>query len=134
MRPIQPSGWPRPKGYANGIHVAHDHDFVFVAGMVGWDTNERLVSPDLVAQVEQALRNVVAVIASAGGTAEHVVRMTVYVTDLEDYRARRSDIGLAWRRVMGRHFPAMSLVGVAGLLEDGALVEVEATAAIPRSP
>lgn len=132
MRTLLPAGWPRPKGYSNGILVPGGADLVFVAGMVGWDERGNMVSADFVEQLEQALRNVARVLAESGAAPEHVVRMTVYVTDLEAYRSRQDDVGRAWRRVMGRHYPAMSLVRVAGLLEEGALVEVEATAAVPR--
>ena len=132
---LLPAGWPRPKGYANGIRVPAGRDLVLVAGMVGWDASERIVAPDFVAQFEQALKNVVAVLERAGGTADDVVRMTVFVTDLEAYRSRLPEVGDAWRRVMGRTYPAMSLLQVKGLLEEGALVEIEATAAItPRMP
>ena len=110
-------------------------DLVFVAGMVGWDASERIVAPDFGAQFEQALKNVVAVVERAGGTAGDVVRMTIFVTDLEAYRSRLPEVGDAWRRVMGRTYPAMSLLQVRGLLEEGALVEIEATAATaPRMP
>ena len=132
-RPIEtllPEGWPRPKGYAAGIRVPAGRDLVFVAGMVGWDRSERIVSADFVAQFEQALRNVLAVVETAGGSAQDVVRMTVFVTDRGAYRSRLPEIGQAWKRVMGRSFPAMALLQVAGLLEEGALVEIEATAAI----
>lgn len=131
MRTLLPPGWPRPKGYSNGLHVPAGHELVFVAGQVGWDASERIVSDDFVAQLEQALANVLAVLREGGAGPEHVVRMTVYVTDLEAYRSRLADVGAAWRRTMGHRYPAMSLVKVAGLLEVGALVEVEATAAVP---
>lgn len=130
-RALQPPGWPRPRGYANGVAVPAGHEFVFVAGMVGWDAGERVVPGGFVAQFEQALRNVVAVVACAGGGPEHVVRMTIYVTDRSAYLGALPAVGEAWRRVMGRNFPAMALLQVAGLVEDGALVEIEATAALP---
>jgi enamine deaminase RidA (YjgF/YER057c/UK114 family) len=108
-------------------------DLLFVAGMVGWDAKEKIVPGGLAAQFEQALANVVAVVAEAGGRAEDVVRMLVFVTDKADYLAKRREIGDAWKRVMGRHYPAMALVEVAGLVEDGAEVEIEAVAALaPR--
>ena len=133
LETLLPEGWPRPKGYANGVRVPAGRDLVFVAGMVGWNTDERIVGTDFVAQFEQALRNVLAVVERGGGTAGDVVRMTVFVTDLEAYRSRLPEVGDAWRRVMGRTYPAMSLLQVKGLLEEGALVEIEATAAIiPR--
>lgn len=129
-RPVSPRGWPRPRGYANGMLVPAGRDLLFVAGMVGWDDKETIVAGGLAAQFEQALRNVVAVVAEAGGRSEDVVRMLVFVTDKSDYLAKRREIGDAWKRVMGRHYPAMALVEVAGLVEDGAQVEIEAVAAI----
>ena len=129
-RPVSPRGWPRPRGYANGMLVPAGRDLLFVAGMVGWDEKETIVAGGLAAQFEQALRNVVAVVAEAGGRPEDVVRMLVFVTDKRDYLAKRREIGDAWKRVMGRHFPAMALVEVAGLVEDGAQVEIEAVAAV----
>lgn len=126
---LQPKGWASPQGYANGI--AAEGRLVFIAGQIGWDAEARMAGKDLVAQVEQALKNIVAVLAEAGGGPEHLTRLTWYITDKAAYVARRRDIGVAYRRVIGRHFPAMSLLVVAGLLEDGAQVEIEATAVIP---
>ena len=134
LESLLPEGWPRPKGYANGIRVPAGRDLVFVAGMVGWDADERIVSTDFVAQFEQALRNVLAVVEQAGGSSGDVVRMTVLVTDLEAYRSRLPELGLTWRSVMGRAYPTMALLQVKGLLETGALVEIEATAAIEARP
>lgn len=134
LESLLPEGWPRPKGYANGIRVPAGRDLVFVAGMVGWDADERIVSTDFVAQFEQALRNVLGVVERAGGSSGDVVRMTVFVTDLEAYRSRLPELGLTWRSVMGRAYPAMALLQVKGLLETGALVEIEATAAIEPRP
>jgi enamine deaminase RidA (YjgF/YER057c/UK114 family) len=131
-RPVSPRGWPRPRGYANGMLLPAGRDLLFVAGMVGWDAKEKIVPGGLAAQFEQALANVVAVVAEAGGRAEDVVRMLVFVTDKADYLAKRREIGDAWKRVMGRHYPAMALVEVAGLVEDGAEVEIEAVAALAR--
>jgi len=99
--------------------------------MVGWDALERIVDGGLVPQFEQALRNALAVVAEAGGGPEHVVRMTVYVTDRAEYLGARESLGAAWKRTMGRNYPAMALLRVAGLVEDGARVEIEATAAVP---
>jgi enamine deaminase RidA (YjgF/YER057c/UK114 family) len=127
-RVLQPDGWAAPRGYANG--VAAEGRTVFVAGQVGWNARGEFESDDLVRQVEQALANVVAVLGAGGAGPEHLVRMTWYVTDKAAYVARRKDIGEAYRRVIGRHFPAMTLVVVAGLLEDRALVEIEATAVL----
>jgi enamine deaminase RidA (YjgF/YER057c/UK114 family) len=126
---LQPKNWPAPKGYANGI-VAIGRQ-VFIAGQIGWDEHAKLVSDDFVAQVEQALSNVVQVLAEAGGEPRHIVRLTWYLTDKPEYLARQKEMGLAYRRVIGRHFPAMAAVVVAGLIEAGAKVEIEATAVIP---
>ena len=126
---IQPEGWAPAKGYANGM-VAEGR-FLFIGGQVGWTADEVLVSDDFVAQTEQALRNIAAVVEAAGGTVADIVRLTWYVTDKRAYLARQRELGEIYRRVMGRHFPAMSLVVVAGLVEDGALVEIEATAVLP---
>ena len=129
MRFLQPPDWARPVGYANG--VAARGTLVFVAGQIGWDAGQRLVSADLAAQTEQALRNIAAVLAEADAQPEHVVRMTWYVVDKAAYRAATREIGRAYRAVFGSHFPPMTLVEVADLLEDGALVEIEATAVVP---
>ena len=126
---LQPKGWASPQGYANGI--AAEGRQVFIAGQVGWDTQERMVGDDLVAQIEQALKNIVSVLAEAGGAPHHITRMNWYIIDKADYVARRKEIGVAYRRVIGKHYPAMTLLVVAGLLEDKAKVEIEATAVIP---
>lgn len=131
MRILQPAGWPAPRGYANGVEAAGR--LVFVAGQIGWDTGCRLVSSDFVAQAEQALRNVVAVLAEAGGRPEHLVRLTWYVMDRQEYLTAAKPLGDAYRRVLGRHYPAMTAVEVRGLIEEGARVEIEATAVIPAS-
>jgi enamine deaminase RidA (YjgF/YER057c/UK114 family) len=125
---LNPPAWPRPQGYSNGVAATGRQ--VFVAGQIGWDETERLVEGGLVAQVAQALRNCLAVLAEGGAGAEHVVRMTWYVADRDDYRARRREIGAVYRELMGPVYPAMSLLQV-GLLEPGALVEIEVTAVIP---
>ena len=125
---IQPDGWPRPRGYANGVSA---EGVIAVAGQVGWDPlTERLVSNDFAAQAEQALRNVAAVLGAAGATPATVVRLTWYITDREAYLAAAEPIGAAYREVFGKHFPAMSVVVVAGLIEPGAKVEIEATAVV----
>lgn len=130
MKFLQPPGWPKPKGYANG--VAASGRFVFVAGQIGWDTSGRVVSESLAEQVRQALANTVAVLAEAGAGPEHVTRMTWYVLDRNDYKRQQRAIGAAYREVMGRHFPAMAVVEVSGLMEDGAKVEIETTAVLPE--
>jgi len=126
---LQPKDWLAPKGYANGM--AAEGRQIFVAGQIGWNEQAQLVSDDFVAQVEQALKNIVAVLAEAGAEPRHLVRLTWYLTDKREYLARQKDIGAAYRRVIGRYFPTMSAVVVAGLIEDGARVEIEATAVIP---
>ena len=127
---LQPKNWVPPVGYANGIAAVGRQ--VYIAGQIGWNANAKLVSGDFVAQVEQALSNIVAVLAEAGGAPQHLTRLTWYITDKAAYVARQKDVGEAYRRVIGRHFPAMTLVVVAGLLEEGAQVEIEATAVVPR--
>ena len=127
---LQPKSWAAPKGYANGI--AAEGVQVFIAGQIGWDKDCKLVGDDFVAQVEQALSNIVQVLAEAGGKPHHLVRVNWYVTDKAAYVARQAEIGAAYRRTIGRHFPAMTLLVVAGLLEEGAKVEIEATAVVPR--
>jgi enamine deaminase RidA (YjgF/YER057c/UK114 family) len=126
---LQPKAWVAPKGYANGI--AAEGRQVFIAGQIGWNEQAKLVGSDFVAQVEQALANIVAVLAAAGGEPRHLVRLTWYLIDKSEYLVRQEEIGAAYRRVIGRHYPAMTAVVVAGLLEDGAKVEIEATAVIP---
>jgi enamine deaminase RidA (YjgF/YER057c/UK114 family) len=126
---LQPQGWKPAKGYANGVVAAGRQ--VFIAGQIGWNERAEFVGSDFVAQVERALTNVVAVLAEAGGTPNHITRLNWYITDKAAYVARQREIGEAYRRVIGRHFPAMTLLVVVGLLEDGAKVEIEATAVIP---
>ncbi|HPG04860.1 MAG: RidA family protein [Rhodoblastus sp.] len=129
MKTILPEGWPRPKGYANGI-VA-EGKLLFIAGQIGWNEREEFESDDFVAQVEQALKNIVAVVQAGGGKPEHIARMTWYVTDKKEYLSRLVDVGAAYRRTLGSVFPTMSLVQVVALVEDRAKVEIEATAVIP---
>lgn len=131
MHIMQPRNWTRPSGYSNG--VAAEGRQIFVAGQVGWNARQEMVSDDFVAQVEQALRNIVEIVAEAEARPEDLVRLTWYVTDKREYLARSSEVGEAYRRVIGRHFPAMTLVQVAALLEDRAKVEIEATAVIPTA-
>ena len=129
MTMLQPPGWPRPKGYSCGVG-AHGAS-VFVSGQIGWDEHGRFPASDIAGQTRTALQNVVTILAEAGARPEHVVRMTWFITDKRAYLAAQREIGAAYREVMGRHFPAMSVVEVSALLEDQALVEIEATAVIP---
>jgi enamine deaminase RidA (YjgF/YER057c/UK114 family) len=131
LETIQPPGWANPRGYSNGIAVSGAGKLLFVAGQIAWDANQKLVPGDFAAQFTQSLLNVIAVLGAAGGWPEHIVRMTVYVTDKKLYLAQTREIGQAWKSIVGNHYPAIALVVVAGLLEDGALVEIEATAALP---
>ncbi len=129
-RVLQPEGWPRPSGYSNGV-LAQGRQ-VFIAGQVGWNPRSgKFESADLVDQVAQALRNVLAVLAQADGRPEHVARMTWYLTSRAEYLAHLKEIGTAYRTVMGKHFPAMTAVEVTALVEAQAKVEIEATAVIP---
>ena len=130
MEILQPKDWARTPGYANGVAV--DGRQIFVAGQVGWNAQQQIVSDDFVAQVEQALQNIVAILAEGGARPEHLVRLTWYVVDKGEYLARSKEVGEVYRRVIGRHFPAMTLVQVSGLVEDRAMVEIEATAVVPR--
>ena len=126
---LQPPGWAMPKGYSNGVLA--EGKLLFIAGQIGWDVNEKLVSDELLPQFGKALENVAAVLAAAGAKPEHLARVTIYVTDKTEYKRHAHAIGEEWQRVLGKVFPAMSLVQVADLLEDGALVEIEATAVVP---
>ena len=127
MRFLQPEGWPRPKGYANG--VAAEGRMVFVAGQIGWDASGRFAD-GLVAQLRQTLENTVAVLAEGGASPTDIVRMTWYVTDRDAYDADLAGIGTAYRDVIGRHYPAMAVVQVVGLMEREAMIEIETTAVI----
>ncbi len=127
-RVLQPKGWPRPRGYSNGI-VA-DGRMVFVAGQIGWDESQTFRSGDLVEQVRQALQNTLAVLAEAGAGPKHVVRMTWYVISRRDYLDRSKEIGEVYRALMGKHFPAMTMVEVSALMEERAKVEIETTAIV----
>jgi enamine deaminase RidA (YjgF/YER057c/UK114 family) len=127
---LHPRHWKQPKGYANGI--AAEGRLVFLAGQVGWNADEIFESDDFIAQVRQALSNVVALVAEAGGRPEHVTRLTWYVLDKREYMSRLPELGAAYRGVMGHHFPAMTLVQVGALVEDRAKVEIEATAVVPK--
>jgi len=132
MQLLHPKHWTAAKGFSNG--VAAEGRQVFVAGQVGWNARQEFASDDFVAQVEQALRNIVEVLAEADAGPEHLVRLTWYVTDKRDYLSRLHEVGQAYRRVIGRHFPAMALVQVVALVEDRAKVEIEATAVVPNAP
>jgi enamine deaminase RidA (YjgF/YER057c/UK114 family) len=128
MQLLHPKGWTRASGYSNG--VATEGRQIFVAGQVGWNARQEIVSDDFAAQVEQALRNIVEILAEANAQPEDLVRLTWYITDKREYLARAEDVGDAYRRVIGRHFPAMTLVQVTALVDDRAKVEIEATAVL----
>ena len=129
METLQPPGWAKPRGYANGV-VAQGR-IIFVAGQVGWNARGEFETDDFVGQVRQALENVVGVLAEAGAGPSQIARMTWYVTDTREYRAAMPEVGRVYRAVIGAHYPAMTLVQVAALLEDRARVEIEVTAVIP---
>ena len=129
MRVLHPEGWAAPRGYANGIEA--QGRLVFIAGQVGWDAQQRFASRELAPQFAQALDNVLAVLAQAGGEPSHICRITAYCIDKPAYLAARAELAVIWRERMGRHFPAMSMIFVADLLDAPALVELEATAVIP---
>ncbi len=126
---LQPAGWARPRGYVNGIAATGRQ--VFIAGQIGWDAHGRFTSDRFADQVRQALHNIVTVLAEAGGAPAHLVRLTWYITSREEYLREIADVGAAYREVLGRHFPTMSVVQVAALVEARAKVEIEATAVIP---
>ena len=128
-RTLLPPGWKTPKGYANG--VAASGTLIFVAGQIGWTARERFETDDFAGQTRQALQNILAVLKEAGAGPEHVTRLTWYVTDKHEYLGALAAVGAAYREVMGRHFPAMTLVEVRALVEDRAKVEIEATAVLP---
>jgi enamine deaminase RidA (YjgF/YER057c/UK114 family) len=130
MRSLLPAGWPRPKGYSNGVSAKGRT--IFTAGVVGWNAEERFEAADIAGQFRQILRNTIAILAEDGAGPEHIVRMTWYVTDIAGYRASLKEIGAAWRELIGRHYPAMAVVQVSGLVEDEARLEIEATAVVPE--
>ena len=130
MEVLQPPGWSPPIGYSNGVAVAPGR-IVFVAGQVGWDAEQHFASHELVPQFEQALKNVLAVLREAGAGPEHVCRITAYCCDKPAYLAAREDLGRIWRELMGRRFPAMSMIFVADLLDSPGKIELEATAVVP---
>lgn len=129
LRAVNPPGWVRPKGYSNGI--VGRGTLVFVAGQVGWDGQERFASDDFIDQLRQALKNTVDILAAAGAKPDHIARMVWYVLDKQEYMARGAQIGAVWREVMGRHFPAITLVEVGALVADRARLEIESMAVIP---
>jgi enamine deaminase RidA (YjgF/YER057c/UK114 family) len=125
MTAVNPAHWPRPSGYSNGVVAGNG--MLFIAGQIGWN-EEQAFSADFVEQVRQALLNIVAVLEAAGGSPDQIARLTWYVTDRQEYKARVREVGAAYREIMGRHFPAMAVLEVKGLVEDEARVEIEATA------
>jgi enamine deaminase RidA (YjgF/YER057c/UK114 family) len=127
---LQPPGWAAPKGYSNGVAASGRQ--VYLAGQIGWNESQQLVSSRFAVQLRQALQNIVTLLAQAGGRPEHLVRLTWFVTSLDEYRAEVKDIGAAYRDVIGRHYPPMSVVQVVSLVEQGAKVEIEATAVVPE--
>lgn len=132
LRAVNPPGWVRPKGYSNGI--VGRGTFVFVAGQVGWDGQERFASDDFIDQLRQALKNTVDILAAAGAKPDHIARMVWYVLDKQEYMARGAQIGAVWREVISRHFPAITLVEVGALVADRARLEIEPMAVIPDNP
>ncbi|AZI44992.1 RidA family protein (plasmid) [Deinococcus psychrotolerans] len=131
LQVLQPPGWAQPRGFANG--VAARGRLVFTAGMIGWNSQQVFETDDFVEQTRQALRNVLAVVAEAGGGPEHLVRLTWFITDKPAYLAQQRQIGAVYREVLGRHYPAMSVVAVSALMEDRAKVEIEGLAVIPEN-
>ncbi len=130
MKLLQPAGWPRPKGYSNGIAIRGEQ--VFLAGIIGWDT-QGVFPNGLVAQFRQCLENIITILAEADARPEHVVRMTWYITSRTDYVANGAEIGAVYRELMGKHFPVMAVVQVVALIETDAEIEIEVTAVIPDS-
>jgi enamine deaminase RidA (YjgF/YER057c/UK114 family) len=129
LTPIHPDGWAPARGYANGM-LAEDGT-LYVGGQIGWTAEQRFEALDFTGQMEQALINIRTIVEAAGGAPEHIARLTWYITDKAAYLAHQKEIGTAYRRVMGRHFPAMAVVVVSALIEDAAVVEIEATAKLP---
>ena len=126
---LQPDGWPRPKGYANGI--AAEGRMVFTAGVIGWNKDEVFEHTNFAGQFDQALENIVAILAEGGAKPEHIVRMTCFVTDKKAYLAALPEVGAAWKKHFGKVFPCMAVIGVTELVEDAAMLEIETTAVIP---
>ena len=132
MRALLPEGWAPPIGYANGIEVAAGR-IVFVAGQVGWDAQQHFATEEIVGQFEQALRNILAVLAVAGGEPQHICRITAFCCDKPGYLAARRELGAIWRKLMGRHYPAMTMIFVSDLLDHPGKIELEATAVLPAT-
>ena len=132
MKTLLPEGWPRPKGYANGVEA--EGRLIFVAGQIGWTPEGKFEATTFAAQFRQTLDNTLAVLACANARPEHIARMTWYITDKRAYVAALADIGAIWREKMGKHYPAMAVVEVKALIEDQALIEIETTAIVPTSP
>ena len=130
MNILQPAGWPRPKGYSNGISARGRT--IFTAGVIGWDEREMIISHRFELQFAQVLRNILAILAEDGAGPEHIVRMTCYITDRVQYLKLRDELAPIWQSIMGRHYPAMALVEVKALVNSSALVEIEATAVVPE--
>ncbi len=129
MKVLQPAGWPRPKGYSNGISARGR--MIFTAGIVGWDENEMFPDHRLHAPFAQALRNTLAILAEDGAGPQHIVRMTCYIKSREDYLRERDEIGAAWREIVGSNYPAMAMIEVSGFVEAAAAIEIETTAVVP---
>ncbi len=129
MKILQPPDWPRPKGYSNGIVARGTH--VVLSGIVGWNEKEEFETDDFAGQVSQVLRNIVTLLEQADAKPEHLVRLTWYITSRDEYLAALKEIGAGYREIIGRHYPAMAVVEVSGLIEPGAKLEIEATAIIP---
>ncbi len=127
---VQPDGWKEPKGYANGVLA--EGATLYIGGQIGWNADQVFVAKDFVGQMEQALINILAVLEAGGGSPEHLTRLTWYVTDKQEYLAKQREVGQAYRRVLGKNFPAMTMVVVSALVEDEAMIEIEATAVIPK--
>ncbi len=132
MQTLLPQGWAPPIGYANGIAVAPGR-IVFIAGQVGWDAGQKFHSTEIAPQFDQALQNILAVLAEAGGRPEHICRITAFCCDKPAYLAARSQLGGIWKRLMGRHYPCMSMIFVSDLLDSPGKIELEATAVVPAS-
>jgi len=130
MQVLQPPGWARPQGYSNG--VAMSGRLVFIAGQIGWDAGQQFQSDDFTEQARQALRNILTILAEAGGRPEHIARMNWYVVDKQEYMDSLKKLGVIYRELMGNHYPAMTALEVSALIEDAARVEIEATAVIPH--